>query len=121
MLSEDTGTQGAGNYELELGSDWSREAGDRNFLFQPQLSWGFSPVLDLIVQPSWVRDQSGTGGEQGPGDTNLDFKWRFYGRAPWSLAVRSGIVVPTAEDGLGLERRSIAPHATLVVTGDFAP
>jgi hypothetical protein len=25
------------------------------------------------------------------GDTNLDFKWRFYGAAPWSLGVRAGL------------------------------
>ncbi len=38
MLSEDTGTQGLGNFELELGYDWSAFAGSRSFLFQPQLS-----------------------------------------------------------------------------------
>ena len=48
LLSEDTGTQGKGNYELELGYDWSQQAGDQNFLFQPQLSWGVSPTIDAI-------------------------------------------------------------------------
>ena len=61
MLSEDTGTQGTGNFELELGYDWGRQDGQRNFLFQPQLSWGVSPSVDLIVQPSWIVQQASTG------------------------------------------------------------
>ncbi len=52
MLSEDTGTQGTGNAELELGYAWSEDDGARSFLFQPQLSYGVTPSLDLIVQPS---------------------------------------------------------------------
>src|SRR5262245_25046373 len=43
QMSEDTGTQGAGNFELELGNDWSRDDGSRSYLFQPQLSYGLSP------------------------------------------------------------------------------
>src|SRR5262249_30133095 len=46
-------------------------------------------------------------------------KWRFYGSAPWSLAVRAGASVPTAHDDLGLHH--IAPHGMLVATGDFTP
>jgi hypothetical protein len=121
MLSEDTGTQGKGNFELELGYDWSRQAGDRNFLFQPQLSWGAAATVDLIVQPAWVHDNSAGVREQGFGDTNLDAKWRFYGAAPWSLGIRAGLGVPTAHDDLGLPHDKVSPHAILVATGDYTP
>ena len=122
MLSEDTGTQGRGNAELELGYAWSRQDGAAIFLFQPQLSYGTTPALDLIVQPSWtIVDTPGAGREKGLGDTNLDFKWRFYGAAPWSFGVRAGLQLPTAHADLGLPHNKVAPHALLVLTADLTP
>jgi hypothetical protein len=122
MLSEDTGTQGKNNFELELGYDWSRQDGQGNFLFQPQLSVGVSPTLDLIVQPSWLTADDASGLRiSGFGDTNLDAKWRFYGAAPWTLGVRAGVEVPTAQDDLGLRPRRASPHGILVATADVAP
>lgn len=122
MLSEDTGTQGRGNTEIELGYAWSGQDGTSIFLFQPQLSYGKSSTLDLIIQPSWtIVDTPGAAPQKGLGDTNLDFKWRFYGAAPWSLGVRAGIEAPTARYGLGLPHSTASPHALLVLTADFAP
>ncbi|HWM69131.1 MAG TPA: transporter [Steroidobacteraceae bacterium] len=122
MLSEDTGTQGRGNAELELGYAWSRYGATSLFLFQPQLSYGTSTTFDLIIQPSWtIVDAPGTGREKGFGDTNLDFKWRFYGAAPWSLGVRAGITTPTAQSDLGLPAHKVSPHGLLVLTADFTP
>jgi hypothetical protein len=122
MLSEDTGTQGTGNAELELGYAWSHDHGASIFLFQPQLSYGTSPTFDLSIQPSWTLvNAPDTGREKGLGDTNLDFKWRFYGTAPWSLGVRAGLQVPTAHADLGLPAHKVSPHGILVVTGDFNP
>ena len=122
MLSEDTGTQGAGNFELELGYDWSRLNGTRSFLFQPQLSAGTSAAFDLIVQPSWFNNVDSSGNlTQGLGDTNLDFKWRFFGATPLSLGIRAGLELPTAQRGLGLSRGRIGSHALLVATIDAPP
>jgi hypothetical protein len=123
MLSEDTGTQGRGNAELELGYAWTRvDALSSAFLFQPQLSFGTSTTFDMIVQPSWTSVASkGVPQQRGVGDTNFDFKWRFYGSAPWSVGTRSGLQVPTAQKNLGLPHRKVSPHTLLVVTGDYTP
>jgi hypothetical protein len=122
MLSEDTGTQGRRNAELELGYAWGQDHGLSSFLFQPQLSYGVSSTLDLIIQPSWTSvDTPGVGREKGLGDTNLDFKWRFYGAAPWSVGVRAGLELPTAHDDLGLADHKVSGHGILVFTGDFNP
>lgn len=122
MLSEDSGTQGTGNAELEFGFDWSRDHGNRAFLFQPQLSYGTSPTLDLIVQPSWLSVENSTNEqEHGFGDTNLDMKWRFYGAAPLSFALRAGFDLPTNQNDLGLPHDNVSPHALLAATFDAAP
>jgi hypothetical protein len=120
-LSEDTGTQGTGNYELELGYNYAQQAGDQSSLFQPQLSWGVAPTFDAIVQPSVITDLTSAGRLTGIGDTNLDFKWRFLSTTPWSMGVRAGLELPTAREGLGLPRRNVSPHGILVATGDFTP
>jgi hypothetical protein len=122
MLTEDTGTQGTGNAELEFGQSWSETHGARAFVFQPQLSYGLTPTLDLIVQPSWLANSSaGSGGVHGVGDTNVDAKWRFYGAAPLSLGIRAGAAVATSQHGLGAPKGTLSTHALLIATFDAAP
>src|SRR4051794_5114584 len=52
LLSEDTGTQGAGHTELELGTSWIRQDGGRVFELDPQLSYGLREEMDAILRPS---------------------------------------------------------------------
>jgi hypothetical protein len=120
LVTEDTGTQGLGNAELEHGAAWTHDADTLSFAFQPQLSYGVLPTLDLIVQPSWLSSRSGTGGTSGFGDTAVDAKWRFYGSAPLSLAVRAGLLLPTSRQNSGMSG-SAALHTTLVATLDVLP
>lgn len=121
LQTEDTGTQGEGNIELENGLDWSRSGSSRDFAYQPQVSYGLTPATDLIVQPSLLRHRDPTGRLAGWGDTNLDLKWRFFGQAPLSLAVRAGATLATSEDGLGNPHGRTTAHALLAGTWDAAP
>jgi hypothetical protein len=124
LQTEDTGTQGTGNVEIENGLQYTRAGGGTTFLYQPQVSVGVTTTIDAIVQPAWTRVE--TGGPQGQvaaglGDTNVDFKWRFLGVDPWSLAVRAGLELPTAQHGLGLPANELAAHALLAMTWDATP
>ncbi|MDY0747849.1 hypothetical protein SNE35_25325 [Paucibacter sp. R3-3] len=124
LQTEDTGTQGEGNLELENGLDRARNRdGSRDFSYQPQLSWGLTPEVDLIVQPSWLahRDPAGGPTHRAAGDTNLDAKWRFYGSAPWSLAVRAGVTLATSGQDLGQPKGTVGAHGLLALTLDAAP
>ncbi len=124
LQTEDTGTQGAGNLELENGLQRSLASGGAHvYSYQPQVSYGLTPSLDGIVQPAWLslRDEGGGGSARGWGDTNVDAKWRFFGSAPLSLAVRAGLAIPTSEHGLGNPHGKLAAHALLVATWDAAP
>jgi hypothetical protein len=122
LETEDTATQGRGNVELENGFSRDRAAGVTALGYQLQVSWGLAPTLDLLVQPSWVLQRLGSEpAVRGLGDTNLDFKWRFHGAAPYSLALRAGLALATSEHDLGLPRGTVASHATLVATLDAEP
>ncbi|MCE4555748.1 transporter [Pelomonas cellulosilytica] len=117
LQTEDTGTQGQGNVEIEKGLSWTRSAGTTVFAFQPQLSYGLTPALDLIVQPSWQRQP----GVRGFGDTALDAKWRFFAVPGWSLGLRAGASVSSGDARLGLPRGTLQPHGLLVATVSDGP
>jgi len=122
LQTEDTGTQGTGNVEFENGLLRSRAGASKTFVYQPQLSYGASPTLDLIVQPSWLTNRDeGSATVRGWGDTNLDAKWRFFGAAPLSFALRAGATLATNQRGLGLRHGEVSAHALLVATFDAAP
>jgi hypothetical protein len=122
LQTEDTGTQGAGNVEIENGFASARFDSTTLTTYQPQVSVGLAPAVDAIVRPSvaWLHAASQRG-VSGAGDTNIDGKWRFWGRDPWSLAVRGGVQAPTSQKGLGLPPGQWAGHALLVATWDAAP
>lgn len=122
LQTEDTGTQGAGNLEIENGLAQSRQDGTRLTTYQPQFSLGLSTTLDAIVQPSLVQLRApGQQPASGWGDTNVDAKWRFRGSDPWSFGVRAGLQLPTSQHGLGLPHGQVAEHALLVATWDASP
>jgi hypothetical protein len=124
LISEDTGTQGRGRFELELGTSTARDGNGRAFEFDPQLSYGVLENFDAIVLPSWFRlsgdtvDESGR--RRGFGDTALDFKWRFAEFERVSLGTRAGVDLPTASNGIdGYD--TVGYHALLIVSADLSP
>jgi hypothetical protein len=125
MISEDTGTQGTGRFELELGFAGTHEGDTRSYEYGPQLSYGLVPTLDLIVRPVWldVRQTTDTGSahQTGIGDTALDFKWRFRSGDPVSLGVRAGVGLVTGDSARGLSVGSTTYHAVLIATANTAP
>ncbi len=122
LQTEDTGTQGAGNLEIENGLSRARYDATTLTLYQPQLSVGLATTIDAIVQPSveWVH-ASGQGSISGFGDTNVDAKWRFWGSDPFSFALRAGVALATNQHGLGLTRGKTSEHGLVALTWDHGP
>ena len=121
LQTEDTGTQGAANVEIENGYSRARFDATTLTVYQPQVSVGLATTLDAIVQPSFVWQRAPGQSTSGFGDTNLDAKWRFYGSDPWSFAIRAGVLAPTSQKGLGLPHGDVSEHALLVATWDATP
>jgi hypothetical protein len=118
LLTEDTGTQGAGRYELEIGLAQARDGGVKALELGPQLSYGVRDNLDLIARPTWlyVRGAGEGGTTQGFGDTGLDFKWRYPSPGPLTFGVRAGVDLPTGNEDKGLGNGKVSPHAILIAT-----
>ena len=122
LQTEDTGTQGAANIEIENGLSRARFDSTTLTTYQPQLSVGVAAAVDAIFQPALVRLQApGQPAVMGLGDTSLDGKWRFWASDPWSLALRAGVLAPTSRKDLGLPHGEVSEHALLAATWDGAP
>lgn len=116
LLTEDTGTQGAGDYQLELTYDVSRDrdAGIRtgtrntNAIFSAGLTDTFDFIITLPHERLTERLDTGKTTVMGYGDMEIAAKWRFYEASALSFALRPGLGLPTgnADRDLG------AGHAT---------
>lgn len=105
LITEDTGTQGAGNFQLELTTEYGREKRADELgtalLTQAVLSYGVRENLDVIVGVPYLRLTTSTASDQtianGGGDVGLDLKWRFYEEGDLSMALKPGITLPTGD------------------------
>jgi hypothetical protein len=117
LITEDTGTQGAGRFELEMGVESARDGDLRAIEFGPQLSYGLLSNLDLIVRPTFVENRIvGAGGsrERGLGDASIDGKWRFFDDDVVSFGTRGGLTVATGDADRGLGAGKTSLHGVLI-------
>lgn len=106
LFTEDTGTQGKGNSQLELTydglRDWVANVKLRGAQWAAVYSYGFIDPADFQVGLPYLRlDEDGQAGRhtvtRGIGDLSIDIKWRFFERGAFSLAVKPGITLPTGD------------------------
>lgn len=124
LLTEDTGTQGTGHYQLELthdlGSD--REAGTktRSRSTNAVLTAGLTDNLDVIVALPHERLTEWAGATKtttsGYADMEIAAKWRFYEAGALSFALRPGLGLPTGDEDEGLSTGHVTPTLFAVTT-----
>jgi hypothetical protein len=126
FITDDTRTQGSGHFELQLGTQYTRTPADAAqvslFEFQPQVTYGAIPELDIIVRPSYdvlVVTGSPAGRSSGFAETVAAIKWRFASGEVWSVALGAGTGIPSGNAAFDSTRST--PRALLLVTGDSKP
>lgn len=110
LLTEDTGTQGEGKYQLELMVDQTRDHEPgvtmRERVTTAVLSYGLMDDVDLQFglphSRQHLHDAAGRHATQGVLDATVDLKWRFFEREALSLGVKPGLTLPTGDKGRGL-------------------
>lgn len=115
LITDDTGTQGAGGNQLEVGYDHSRSDGETGRAFGVTYTRGVADALDLYVGAArQVSDPSGWG------NVGFGAKWRFYEdeAAKLSIALKPEVLLPVSasaeKEGLGTGEASYG--ATLIVS-----
>lgn len=129
LLTEDTGTQGKGNFQLELTGERGRESTDAGTLHATQpaavITYGLAETADLQIGTSYLRLSLDDGVAQarngGLSDVTVDVKWRFLERGPWSLALKPGIIIPVGSEARGLGRGNWAGGSLMVLSYEPGP
>jgi long-subunit fatty acid transport protein len=129
LITEDTGTQGQGNWQLELTAEYGDEdtAGgeDDTADFATVLAYGLHDNLDLMLTLPYSHTDSEENGitttTDGLGDVGLDAKWRFYEEGRVSVAMKAGVTFPTGDDADGLGAGKSNFSVNLVTSFETGP
>ncbi|MGZ8440592.1 MAG: transporter [Candidatus Deferrimicrobiaceae bacterium] len=117
--TEDAGTQGKGNVEVELNGEWSSPSGGgRETSLGNTYTLGLSPRIDLAVSFAYVflEPDDGTESVRGTGDTEVTLKTSFGDGNGWipTVGFKAGAVLPTGEETKGLGPGRASGLATVI-------
>jgi len=129
LITDDTGTQGKGKFQLELTGqyDWDKEDSEGVSVkataaeAAATLSYGILENLDLVLSLPYLWgkekvDDVTVYDENGIGDAALESKWRIFEKEGFSLALKPGISFPTGDDDKELGTGKIGGQIFLIAT-----
>lgn len=110
LITDDTGTQGAGGLQLEINGEYGHEDEDGVTEAASEIaaifSCGIADNVDIVfgVPYQYIRteDDGEDIDEDGISDTSMEVKWRFFEEGAVGLALKPGITLPTGDEGKGL-------------------
>lgn len=137
-LTDDTGTQGSGHWQLELMLEYQRnprtaDTADATVhqlrkatLLTPVLTYGLRDTLDVALGLNYTRQRSIDDGAvthaaEGTSDSTLELKWRFYEQNGLSLGVKPGLVLPTGDETRRLGTGRVSWGVNFILTQELAP
>jgi hypothetical protein len=105
LVTDDTGTQGKGKFQLELSGEYAHDkqesATNKASAFSATLTYGIADPVDIVLSTpyqSWHSDDSGSKtSESGLSDLAIETKWRFYEKEGLSFALKPGFTIPTGD------------------------
>lgn len=129
LITDDTGTQGKGNYQLEVNSEFGQSDGDGlkkdTISVATILSYGIVDQLDVILgvpyQQIRTEDSKSITTERGISDTSLEVKWRFFEKDGFSFAIKPGLLLPTGDDSKNLGNGRVNYTFFLIGTKELEP
>jgi hypothetical protein len=130
LITDDTGTQGKGKFQVEVNSEFNYDKEKEEGLTTKEtggeigtiLSYGILDNIDIVLgMPfQWFKvrednELSTKNKESGISDLSLEVKWRFYEKDGLSFAVKPGITLPTGNEkkGLGAGRVTYSFHSII--------
>lgn len=138
FITDDTGTQGKGNWQLELQYEYDRNDATANAgagpvtqvskvsLFNPVLTYGLLENVDVALGPTYLKERVTENGAltespSGMGDTTVEIKWRFYESNGLSFAIKPGLTLPTGDENQGLGTGKTSWGVNFITTYEAKP
>jgi len=134
LITDDAGTQGRGNSQLELNGEFSRdeEAVDGVWVEETAsevaaiLSYGVADNADIVLGVPYQRvtveeDGVEASDEDAISDVSVEFKWRFYEKDGLGFAIKPGITLPTGDEERGLGNGRASYSLMFIATKEAGP
>lgn len=118
LVTDDSGVQGEGRHQIEVNTDWSRQAGQAGHVGAFTYTYGLTDKLDLFANlPLTFQAKDGTGA----GDFSLGAKWRYFDRDGLSLALKPEFFVPSGDEEKGLGNGKSGVGLTAIASYEAGP
>lgn len=134
LITDDTGTQGKGKFQLEVNSEFNYDKETEEGVTTKEtggevataLSYGITDSIDVVLGTpyQWFKvkeDGDVTDKEDGISDMSLELKWRFYEKDGLSLALKPGITLPTGDEEKGLGTGRATYSLYFITTKEIEP
>ena len=99
LITDDTGTQGKGNLQIELNCEFKKDEDEWTKGIDTIFSFGLVDNADIVFTLPYQFISSD---EKGISDVSLELKYRFYEKKGLSFALKPGISFPTGDENKGL-------------------
>jgi len=136
LITDDTGTQGKGKFQVEVNSEFNYDREKEEGVTTKEtggeigtiLSYGILDNIDIVlgtpVQWFKVREDNELttkNKESGISDLSLEVKWRFYEKDGLSFALKPGITLPTGNEKKGLGNGRPSYGLAFITTKELGP
>ena len=106
LITDDSGVQGRGRYQYEFNFDYGydKTAGLKTYdlLLTNTFTYGFNDSTDIFVNLPYLCRKENSRSDRGISDVDIGFKYAFYRRDDFGLALKPSIILPTGEYERGL-------------------
>jgi hypothetical protein len=126
LITDDTGTQGKGKFQIEVNAEHASDSGNTETALGATLSAGLMDNLDIVIGSPYVflseKDETGHRyHEDGISDLSLALKWRFYEHEGLSFALKPGMTLATGDEDKGLGDGKPTYSLFLITTKELEP
>jgi len=125
LISDDAGTMGTGNFELEANIEYENDNGDSVTQFGAILSAGIRENIDLVISAPYqflrTKEEGEVVEDDGISDILVELKWKFYEKDGLSFALKPGIILPTGDEDKGLGDGNAAYSLFFVASKELEP
>jgi hypothetical protein len=129
LITDDTGTQGKGKFQLEVNGEYGHDKGDgvtrKTTQLASTLTYGVIDPLDIVLgipyQHNRIEDAGSVTKGNGISDLSVEMKWRFYDQDGLSFGLKPGITFPTGDNDKGLGAGKATYHLFFITTKEIKP
>jgi len=129
LITDDTGTQGTGKFQLEVFGEYDHDKEDgiqgATQGVTASFTYGILDPLDIVFSVPYAfwreKDSGCTEQKDGLGDLALEGKWRFFEREGFSFALKPGLTLPTGDEDRGLGTGRANGYLFLIASREADP